>query len=77
MQKHHDIRHEFPEMTDKIHLLKTTDAHFRKLYDAYHEVDHEVHRIESGANVSTDEHLNELRMKRVKLKDDIYALLKA
>jgi uncharacterized protein len=77
MQKHHDIRHEFPEMTEKIHALKVSDTHFRKIYDTYHEVDHDIHSIESGANASTDEHLNELRMKRVKLKDDIYAMLKA
>ena len=75
MEKH-DILHEFPNMKDKIHELKVSDHHFRRLFDEYHEVDHEVHRIESGAEVSSDEYLIKLRLKRLHLKDDIYAMLR-
>lgn len=71
----HDIVHEFPELKDKIHELKVSDQHFRKLFDEYHEVDHEVHRIETGAEVASDEHLTELRKHRVHLKDSIYQML--
>lgn len=74
MEKH-DLLHEFPEMKEKIHTLKTTDAHFRKFFDEYHEVDHAIHSIETGATVTTDEHLNELRKRRVTLKDSIYEIL--
>jgi hypothetical protein len=74
MQKH-DLLHEFPEFKEKIHTLKTTDTHFKKSFDEYHEVDHAIHSIESGATATTDEHLNELRVKRVALKDAIYAAL--
>lgn len=75
MEKH-DLLHEFPEMKEKIHELKISDSAFRKLFDEYHEVDHEIHRYESGATATTDEHLNELRLRRVVLKDSLYALLK-
>lgn len=75
MEKH-DLLHEFPEHRDKIHTLKTTDAHFRKLFDEYHDIDHHVHRIENGSEATTDEHLNELRLKRVHLKDSLYEYLK-
>lgn len=74
MQKH-DLLHEFPEMKDKIHELKTTDTHFRKLFDEYHDVDHQIHSYESGATATTDEHLHELRAKRVHLKDSLYSML--
>lgn len=74
MQKH-DLLHEFPELKEKIHALKISDTHFRKLFDEYHEIDHNIHSIETGATVTTDEHLNELRKKRVVLKDAIYAQL--
>lgn len=74
MQKH-DLLHEFPELKEKIHILKTTDTHFRKFFDEYHEVDHAIHSIETGATPTTDQHLNELRVKRVALKDNIYTLL--
>jgi uncharacterized protein len=74
MQKH-DLLHEFPEYKEKIHQLKINDAHFRKFFDEYHEVDHSIHSIETGATPTTDEHLNELRLKRVGLKDYIYSYL--
>ena len=75
MEKH-SILHEFPEHQEKIHQLKTADAHFRKFFDEYHEVDHQIHSIEGGATPTSDEHLNELRVKRVHLKDSIYQYLK-
>lgn len=72
----HDLHHEFPEYKEKIHELKTNNNHFRKLFDEYDIVEHNVHRIETGAEVSTDEVLNELRKKRVHLKDQLLVLLK-
>ncbi len=74
MEKH-DLHHEFPEYREKIHSLKTTSQHFRKLFEEYHEVDHEIHRIEQGAENTTDEVLNTLRLKRVQLKDNLYKQL--
>ncbi len=74
MEKH-DLLHEFPQYREKIHELKTSNHHFRKLFDEYHEVTHEVHRIEQGAEATTDEVLNGLRLKRVHLKDELYRQL--
>ncbi|MFK5922439.1 MAG: DUF465 domain-containing protein [Verrucomicrobiota bacterium] len=74
MEKH-DLIHEFPELKDKIHQLKTSDSHFRNLFEDYHETDHEVHRIETGAENTTDEILNALRKKRLHLKDQLFSLL--
>ncbi len=76
MEKH-DILHEFPELKDKVHALKVSDQHFKKIFEEYHEVDHQIHGIETGAHATTDEHLNGLRMHRVHLKDSIFKLLNA
>jgi hypothetical protein len=75
MEKH-DLRHEFPEFEQKIHDLKVIDNHFRRLFDDYHEVNNEIHRIETGAVATADEILNQLRLKRVYLKDELYEILK-
>jgi uncharacterized protein YdcH (DUF465 family) len=48
MQKH-DLIHEFPDHGDKIRELKMSNSHFKKLFDEYADVDHEINRIESGA----------------------------
>jgi len=73
MEKH-DLHHEFPEFGGKIHELKMTDPHFRKLFDLYHEVDHKIYDIESS-QIYTDDKLNTFRAYRVKIKDQIYEIL--
>lgn len=75
MEKH-NLRHEFPDFEQKIHGLKVVDNHFRRLFDDYHEVNNEIHRIETGAEATADETLNQLRLKRVHLKDELYEILK-
>lgn len=74
MEKH-DLRHDFPQFEQKIHDLKVSDHHFKKLFDDYHEVNNEIHRIEVDAEAVADQVLNELRAKRVYLKDGIYEIL--
>ena len=72
----HDLHSEFPEYNEKIHELKVSNTHFKKLFEEYHEVNHEIHRIETGTEATTDEVLNVLRLNRVHLKDELYSLLK-
>jgi uncharacterized protein len=74
MEKH-DLHHEFPALEQKIHDLKVSDNHFRKLFDTYHDINNEIHRIETGAENTSDEVLNRLRIERVELKDELYSIL--
>ncbi len=74
MEKH-DLKHEFPEHEEKIHELKISDNHFKKLFDDYHEVNNEIHGIETGSTPTTDEVLNQLRIKRLQLKDALYSII--
>ncbi len=71
----HDLLHEFSEHREKILTLQKESNRFRKLQQEYQEADNHIHRIEMGAEATTDEHLNELRMKRVHLKDSLYLFL--
>ncbi len=71
----HDLVHEFPEHRETIHTLKMGDKHFAKLFDEYHALDHEVHRIEQGAEVASDLYLEVLKKKRIVLKDALYQML--
>jgi len=71
----HDLHHEFPEFGEEIRELKMNDAHFARLFDQYHEIDHEVNRIEQGVENTSDEYLEQLKVKRLKLKDELYIML--
>lgn len=73
----HDLTHEFPQLRDRIHELKTRDTHFARLYAEYHDVDREVRRIEEEIETPSDAYVEEVKMKRVRLKDQIYAMLTA
>lgn len=71
----HELAAEFPELKDKIHDLKTSDGHFSRLFDDYHVVNREIHRAEAaGLNIS-DDHYEELKRKRMHLKDELYGML--
>lgn len=73
----HELAEEFPEAAEKIHALKTTNAHFARLAETYHEVNREIHRIETRVEPTSDEVEQELRRKRLHLKDEIAAMLAA
>ncbi|TYC67194.1 DUF465 domain-containing protein [Stappia sp. BW2] len=73
----HELHEEFPEAAEKLHALKTNDAHFARLADEYHAVNREVHRIETDVEPTSDEVLEDLKKKRLNLKDQIAAILAA
>ena len=71
----HDLAHEFPEHLEKMHELKTTDAHFAKLFNSYDEDNHAIAKYELGGAVISEDALEELKKKRLITKDEIYQIL--
>ena len=71
----HELAEEFPDKTDAIHTLKESNAHFARLADEYHDVNREIHRLETRVEAASDHHEEELRKKRLHLKDEIAAML--
>ena len=74
MEKH-NLHQEFPEYDGKITDYKVNDPYFRKLFDEYQDVTNEVYRIETGAEINSDEALHKLKAHRLYLKDQLYVLL--
>ncbi|MDH2435883.1 GTP-binding protein [Pokkaliibacter plantistimulans] len=73
----HDLVHEFPELREKIHELKTSDAHFLRLFDEYHEVNRQVGNMEGEVTPVATATEEEFKLKRLRLKDELYAMLTA
>lgn len=71
----HELAEEFPEHVDKMHELKIGNAHFAKLFDAYHEINRAIHRAETDIEPTDDFHIEDMRKKRLHLKDEIYGML--
>lgn len=74
MEKH-DLLHEFPDFQEKIHELKISNTHFRKLFDDYHELEHEIHRINNNNEIVSDDYAHKLKAKLLFIKDEISVLL--
>lgn len=75
--EHHDLNHDFPNLTDEIHALKTENSHFLRLFDEYHQSTKEVERLEAENIPVADETLVELKKARIKLKDELYQMIVA
>ncbi|MCB1916070.1 MAG: DUF465 domain-containing protein [Rhodocyclaceae bacterium] len=72
----HDLHHELPEFADRIAALRRDDDQFARLIDEYDEVNRHVLRVETNTEPATDLELEDLKKQRLKLKDDLYAMLK-
>ena len=73
----HDLIHELPEHKDRIHELKMNDRHFAKLFEKYHDIDHEVRRIEEGVETTSDEYIEGLKKERLQLKDELFDMIQS
>jgi uncharacterized protein YdcH (DUF465 family) len=76
LNEKHDLIHELPEHRETIHNLKLHNNHFARLFDEYHEVDHEVHRIETGVENTSDDYLETRKKKRLHLKDELFQMIR-
>lgn len=71
----HDLLHEFPEHQTKIHELKMEDPHFKKLFDEYDEVEHEIRRLNNGVELASDAVIHAKKAKLLHIKDAIFSIL--
>mgnify|MGYP000028618748 CR=1 FL=1 len=72
----HDLHSEFPDATDALHRLKTDNEHFGKLAAQYHDVNREIHRIDSGIEAASDERTEELKKERLSILDQVAVMIK-
>jgi len=77
MSEHHNLADEFPEHRERIHQLKMNDRHFGNLFEEYHNVDRELLRIEQSIENPSDQYTEDLKKKRVQLKDALYKILQS
>lgn len=74
-QQHHDLVHELPQYKDKIHTLKTSNAHFRKLFDEYHDLNRAIESMESEVTPTATATEEQAKRKRLQLKDQMVAMM--
>ncbi len=73
----HELAEEFPEHVARIHALKLSDSHFRKISETYHDLNRAIHRAETNVEPVDGAAEEVMRKRRLLLKDEIYAILSA
>ena len=71
----HDLPDEFPDEALLITRLMKTNYLFGRLASRYDEINHQIYRIESEEEPTTDEVLEQFKKQRLKLKDQIARML--
>lgn len=73
----HELAEEFPNKIEMMARLREENGHFARLYEEYHQVNRAVHRAETLIEPITPEAEEELRRQRLRLKDEIWAIIRA
>jgi uncharacterized protein len=71
----HELSEEFPQHIDRMSELKSSDAHFAKLFEEYHDLNRAVHRAETNVEPMDSLAETDLRKRRAHLKDEIWGYL--
>ena len=73
----HELSQEFPGHGERLHALKGTNSHFAQLVRDYDEANQAVHEAETRIAPTDELHEEELRRRRLALKDEIWRMLQA
>lgn len=66
----------FPEFRDLISRLKTENDHFARLFNKHNDLDQQIKNIEARIEPGSTEDIGHLKREKLKLKDELYVLLK-
>ncbi len=72
----HDLHAEFPDATEALHKLKIGNDHFSKLAAQYHDLNREIHRIDSGIEAASDDRTEQLKKERLAILDQVAVMIK-
>ena len=72
----HDLIHEFPNLTDRIDELRTSNTTFAQLMKEYDQLDARIRDLEGLGQPVADETIEDLKKIRLSLKDRLYAFLR-
>ena len=71
----HELPHEFPEHAELIEALRDVNPVFDAMYKEYDVLDQEILEIEQNIEPASDVYAEDLKKKRMVLKDRLYETL--
>ena len=71
----HDLTEFFADQVDRLHDLKTTDPHFARLHEEYHDLNRRIHRAETDIEPTSDPAIEDMKKRRLALLDEITTMV--
>ncbi len=65
----------FHEYREEITKLKTTNAHFEKIFDEHNALDEKIKNAEDGIELLPPMEIEVLKKQKLRLKDEVYAMI--
>ena len=72
----HDVEHEFPEFKEVLLEMKSQDSRLADLVEEYERLNADIVDIEENDKLFQDFEFEELKKRRLLLKDRIYSILR-
>lgn len=72
----HQLHQEFPDQAKIISRLQAENQHFARLCEDYDKINRDIHRAETNIQPTEELAEQEMRKKRLTLKDEIWHMLK-
>ena len=72
----HDVEHEFPEYKEVLLEMKSQDSRLADLVEEYERLNADIVDIEENDKLFQDFEFEELKKRRLLLKDRIYSILR-
>ena len=72
----HDVEHEFPEYKQTLQEMKSQDAHLAELIEEYEQLNAAIVDIEENEKPFQDFEFEDMKKRRLLLKDEIYFILR-
>lgn len=74
--ENHSLVNELPEYKEQIHDLKMNDEQFRRLFEEYQFLTHEIENIEKEIVLASTMEEEEFKKRRLHLKDTLLDMLR-
>ncbi|MBU2759178.1 YdcH family protein [Acidithiobacillus sulfurivorans] len=73
--EHQDLKAEFPELAGRMDQLLAEQGHFTRRYEEFNDLTAQIEHIERNDAATGSQSLEEMKKKRLLLKDEIYRML--
>ncbi|WP_346380061.1 YdcH family protein [Acidithiobacillus sp.] len=75
--EHQDLKKEFPQLAARMDVLQQSNAHFAKALDEFNVLTEEIEHIERNDATAGESVLEQMKKRRLALKDEIYRMASA